>query len=176
QVPENLVRLAALLKTLHGLPPSGVKYDAGIAARNYRTLLRYDVADSALAGLCVQIAESSSQIAKRVCCHNDLVAENIVDNGALKLIDFEYARDNDPYFDLASIINWHNLSSEQAELLLLAYCEVDVDESRERLNEQRRIFDAVQWLWLSLQQQRNPDQWQAEQLAEVADRLSGNAA
>lgn len=173
EVPDNLIRLAGLLKVLHSLPLSGVEYDAGIAARNYRSLLRPNAAESSLAALCVQIAESTAKTGRRACCHNDLVAENIVDDGTLKLIDFEYARDNDPYFDLASVINWHNLDAEQAELLLRAYGGVDVDNNRRRLDTQRRTFDAVQWLWLSLQQQRKPNEWQAQQLSRVAGRLSG---
>ncbi|KPH56853.1 phosphotransferase [Pseudoalteromonas porphyrae] len=38
-------------------------------------------------------------------CHNDLVKENIIENPyGMFLIDFEYAKTNDVYFDLAAIV------------------------------------------------------------------------
>lgn len=46
----------------------------------------------------------------RVLCHNDLVNGNVVFlNNECFLIDFEYASDNHPYFDLMSFITENNI-------------------------------------------------------------------
>ena len=55
-------------------------------------------------------------------CHNDLVKENIVVNTLdVYLIDFEYAKTNDVYFDLASIAVSFNLSEQNERELLAGY-------------------------------------------------------
>jgi thiamine kinase-like enzyme len=39
-----------------------------------------------------------------VPCHNDLLAANMIDDGQrLWFIDFEYAGNNDPYFELGNL-------------------------------------------------------------------------
>lgn len=59
---------------------------------------------------------------KRCFCHNDLVAENcfIASRQAL-YIDWEYAQINNPWFDIAALIYYFNLSQGQVELLLKHY-------------------------------------------------------
>ncbi|WP_075593965.1 phosphotransferase family protein [Pseudoalteromonas sp. PAB 2.2] len=55
-------------------------------------------------------------------CHNDLVKENIiVNNSGMFLIDFEYAKSNDVYFDLAALVVSFQLNTEQQQALLEQY-------------------------------------------------------
>lgn len=55
-------------------------------------------------------------------CHNDIVRGNLLFGySKTYLIDWEYAANNNPYFDLASFISENNLSSEQEDLFLSTY-------------------------------------------------------
>lgn len=169
---NNLVRLAELLRTMHSVPVCGVRFAAAEAARRYVAELQEAVQLTDFALLCLRIVEDTPASGQWVCCHNDVVAENVVDDRRLLLIDFEYACDNDPLFDLASVIGWHNLDSERAQTLLAAYCGSSAAEWRERLSLQLRLFDAVQWLWLAVRELRRPAAAHSEQLQRVAERLA----
>ena len=57
----------------------------------------------------------------KVVCHNDLVAENILDDGTLRFIDLEYAVTADPILDLASLVAMNNFDRDQASYLLYNY-------------------------------------------------------
>jgi thiamine kinase-like enzyme len=57
-----------------------------------------------------------------VACHNDLVPANIVDDGTrLWLVDYEYAGNNDPCFELGNIWNEAELTIEHLTHLVDAY-------------------------------------------------------
>jgi thiamine kinase-like enzyme len=51
-------------------------------------------------------------------CHNDLVQENcFINQGQVSFIDWEFAQRHNPWFDLAAIVMYTDLSLEQATLL-----------------------------------------------------------
>ena len=54
-------------------------------------------------------------------CHNDLLAENLLANGDIKLVDFDYAVEAPPIVDLASLVVMNNLSGDEADAVLDAY-------------------------------------------------------
>ncbi len=81
------------------------------------------------------------------CCHNDLVAENIVSANGVKFLDFEYASDNDPLFDLAVIVEHHSLSDSAERKLLDAYFGTEASDRHRELAAQRRVYAALSWLW-----------------------------
>lgn len=57
-----------------------------------------------------------------VLCHNDVVRGNLLFKGRkLYLIDFEYASDNNPLFDLASFISENMIEDEEMRKLFLKY-------------------------------------------------------
>lgn len=59
---------------------------------------------------------------ERCFCHNDLVAENcFIKDGSVLFIDWEFAQWHNPWFDLASIVYYLNLDTEQCRLFLNAY-------------------------------------------------------
>ena len=172
QQGNNLERLAALLQTMHGLPLSGIGFAAAHAASRYLEVLQGANVLTDFALRCQRIVADTPRTGCRACCHNDVVAGNIVDDGRLMLIDFEYACDNDPLFDLASLIGWHNLEPGKAQRLLTAYCGSAAAEWQERLSLQLRLFDALQWLWLSARQTLRPEAAHRQQLQRVAERLA----
>src|SRR5690606_33399586 len=119
--PRNLDLLAALLREVHTLPAAGVTLDAEAAAERYAAAAYGKSGLSPFASRCLRIVRETPAAGPLACCHNDIVAENVVGSSTLKLLDWEYAGDNDPFFDLASPIAYHDLGSKQAERLLASY-------------------------------------------------------
>ena len=168
---ENIEALAELLRFVHALPSCCSRIDLAGIAEQYEEKLKTYHGLHAFASNCVRIISESPAHDSVTCCHNDIVAANIVDSGALKLIDWEYARDNDPMFDLASVIGFHNLDKGRQQILLSAYAGGADSELKERLTEQIRVFDAIQWLWLALRQLVAPHRDQARRLEELQQRI-----
>ena len=144
-VDANLLRLARALRKLHALPLTGRVFDAKAAANLYRAEL--DGTDASVAREHVELIESMRRPKNICCCHNDLVAANILATPELRFLDWEYACDNDPFFDLATVVEHHELSNRQAELLLDAYFEGDGMRWRRQLAEQQRLYKSLLWLW-----------------------------
>ncbi len=64
----------------------------------------------------------AAQAGATVPCHNDLLAENLIDDGnQIWLIDYEYSGNNDPCFELGNIWSESNLSLDQLEDLVGHY-------------------------------------------------------
>src|SRR5690348_16487301 len=58
-----------------------------------------------------------------VPCNNDLLAENFIDvGGEMRLIDYEYSGNNEASFELGNVWSESNLSFDQLEELVAAYC------------------------------------------------------
>ncbi len=146
---ENLQRIAAALKRLHALPLTGRCFDASLAAKIYQ---------ERASGLNADTIETCTGIISRMgrphhlcCCHNDLVAENIVAAPELMFLDWEYACDNDPFFDMATIVEHHELDDAQVTELLEAYFGSAQWRWRKNLEEQRKLYLALLCLWMSAQ-------------------------
>jgi len=168
---ENIEALAKLLQLVHALPLCCSRVDLTGSAEKYEAYLKKYHGLHAFASTCVRIVSESPIHESVACCHNDIVAANIIDSGALKLIDWEYARDNDPLFDLASAIGFHNLDEGRQQMLLSAYAGGTNSELKERLAKQVRVFDAIQWLWLATRHLVSPHREQARRLEELEMRI-----
>ena len=168
---ENIEALGALLRRVHALPPCGNSIDLTAIAEKYAQHLQSRPALYAFASTCVKIISESPRLDSVTCCHNDIVAENVIEAGGLNLIDWEYACDNDPMFDLASAIGFHNFDDRRQQMLLGAYAGGADKELQERLAEQIRVFDAIQWLWLATRHIHSPNKEQARRLEELQQRI-----
>ncbi len=168
----TLERIAALLQRVHALPVLGTGFDIVVAAESYLAALPESGDTRRIGEQCVRIVEALQSGAEIRCCHNDVIAPNIVDSDSLVLIDWEYAGDNDAYFDLASLIAYHRLESRYADTLLSAYAGDAAAVDNDRLEAQLRLYDALHWLWLSLREAVSPSAEQREQLERLGRRLS----
>jgi thiamine kinase-like enzyme len=144
-VDDNLGRVATALREIHALPLTGKTFDAAAAARLYAGSLGASLSGAAERHLAV--VESSPGPMNLCCCHNDLVAENIISTPGIRFLDWEYACDNDPLFDLAVVVAHHGLSERQAGVLLDAYFDGHGSRWREPLAVQVSLYDALCWLW-----------------------------
>jgi len=158
-------QLASALRRLHALPRSGRSFDAHGAAKQY--LLSVDSPDEQLVSVCLDVIRKTRLPNYLCCCHNDLVAENIIETPSIKFLDWEFACDNDPMFDLATIVEHHELGDAAAQKLLDAYFDGAGDPWRSRLAEQQRLYLALHCLWLA----SRPD-GSAKELRQLAERLA----
>lgn len=142
---ERLSELGAAVKQIHGLPRTGRDFQGSAAARLYWTGI--PEAQRAEAARCLAIVESMPGPEARCLCHNDLVAGNILLTPGVRILDWEYACDNDPYFDLATLVAHHRLGRERSRLLLRAYHGSGGGADDDRLNAYCRYYDALLWLW-----------------------------
>ena len=167
----NLEKLAALLRKVHALPRSGIPVNLLDDAQIYLEYLDRRHGPAEFARTCREIIRSVPRSDTVVVCHNDIVASNVIERDGLILIDWEYASDNDPFFDLASIIGYHDFGESQIDVLLSAYTGRADPQDRRWLDEQIRVYDAVQWLWLATRQLIHPGRWQAQRLSELQNRI-----
>ncbi|MGI9203603.1 MAG: phosphotransferase [Woeseiaceae bacterium] len=168
---RNIETIAGILRRVHKLPACGTALDLASAATQYERHLQKREGLHAFALRCVEIVDNLSVESAKVCCHNDIVAANFVGDELPKLIDWEYAGDNDPFFDLASLIGYHGLQPEMAGILLSAYTGRQSSEDRESLDIQVRIYDAIQWLWLAVRQLDKPSKERFAMLEEIQQRI-----
>ena len=138
----NLPRIAEACRRLHAGPRFVGDFDMFEVQRRYlrivldhgfrlpaRYLDRQPAFESMRRALAIR-AEPT------VPCHNDLLCENFIDDGTrLWLVDFEYAGNNDPCFELGNLWSESELPVEQlAELVRLYYGRADAGKvARARL-------------------------------------------
>ncbi|MEM9209532.1 MAG: choline/ethanolamine kinase family protein [Pseudomonadota bacterium] len=166
-----LETIAERLHTLHGLPALGTGFDIAAVARGYLAALPNGSRMRNVAEQLVRLIESLRSDAATSFCHNDIVAANLIAAGSdtreLMLIDWEYAGDNDAFFDLASLVAYHELDAGPADTLLSAYTGGASATDRERLDTQIRTYNALHWLWLATRETVTADPGQREVLARL---------
>lgn len=161
----NIDRIAMLLRRLHGVPvPAGIRHvDLPSVVDGYlQTLDAHGVVcEAGMPELRVRaraVAASLQQQPEIRLCHNDVHALNIVDDGVLQLIDWEYAGLGERCFDLASICVYQKYDKAQRERLLRAYEAVGPaihsGQSWRRLELCCWLFDYVRDLWTAVREIR----------------------
>jgi thiamine kinase len=155
-VENNLRDLAALLRRLHSQALSGRHFDAIDAAEGYVAKIR--ISESATARHCIGIVKKLHAPMNLCCCHNDLVAGNFIATPGLRLLDWEYACDNDPLFDLAIVVAQHQLTEAHARFFLDSYFDGDGERWYEKLTQQMALYNALVWLWYASRPNPEPDQ------------------
>ena len=85
-------------------------------------------------------------------CHNDLVPENVMDDGyRVLLIDFDYSGNNDPCFDLGSISVEAGYDEPQVRELARAYYGSVSEEIIARIHLHSILGDVGWSLWSAIQ-------------------------
>lgn len=167
----KLEALAGLLRRVHALPLSGLAFEPVATATDYIARLERRPALHVFALHCLSVIRDIPMSESILCCHNDAVAGNVIGTTTLKLIDWEYACDNDPLFDLAAIIGFHDLEERRQQVLLSAYAGGSRPALKERLADQVRLYDAIQWLWLANRHNVSYDSGPAMRLESLQQRI-----
>lgn len=153
----NIERVAQLLQRLHALDaPFGV-HEIALARVVADYLRDLDAHGAGIAGGPAVMRRRAQEVAAALeagsaprLCHTDIHALNIVDDGELRLIDWEYAGLGEPLFDLASLCVFHRYSAEQRRLLLQSYCGPLEGNAWHRLELACWLFDYIRDLWLAV--------------------------
>ena len=144
---DSLSALALSLKALHGLPPVGRAFNFTAWAEHYRAILES-------AGIFDAELESDWRLLKDLSLpgplafsHNDLVPTNLVTSGeSIRFIDFEYACDNTPLFDLATVIVEARLDRAARDLLTATYFDGSADRDAD-VDAAIAAYEALVRLW-----------------------------
>jgi thiamine kinase-like enzyme len=124
--PGNIDRLAAQLRSLHAqeleLEPFAGVAAAADYARAAAERLALSPEQRRWRDDLLRLSHGlEARLTPAVPCHNDLVASNVLDDGALWLVDFEYAALSAPILDLAGVAGLNELDAGACARLVTAY-------------------------------------------------------
>jgi thiamine kinase-like enzyme len=152
--PDNIARIARLLRRLHQLRPPLRAFDPEDFAARYVGDLggasALSVDERRFADLLRALARDyRSRYPDIVLCHNDLVASNILDDGGrLWLIDFEYAATAAPVLDLAGLAAMNDFGRYERLVLTDAYYDSSpVPFSPDELDKVVRLVRLLAYFW-----------------------------
>lgn len=181
---DTISQIADLLKTIHQLDGGDRVMDVRGKSAKYWQAINADGKRAEKLRAIEQkvqafILWAENENRSPCLCHNDLLAENIIvaDDNRLVAIDWEYAAMGDPYFDLAVVVEGHELTPFFERQLLSDYlgCEPSAAEMR-RLQYCRIEYAYLELLWYAVQSSSSPilmaDQLFEERLINLDQRLS----
>jgi len=183
--PEAPTRIAATLRQLHAGPRFRDDFDMFRLSERYLALV-----DARSIRIPAGYREHLDRIPRieaalvavpipSVPCHNDLLAENYLDDGdRLWIVDFEYSGNGDPTFELANTAQ--ELGFDEARLVELctAYFGVATPALLARTHLQMIMSDVGWTLWAAIQARISAIEfdfaaWAEERWARAAAMLDG---
>jgi len=154
---ENIRRIAAALHRIHEMPEIPGAFSPFRTVENYaRTAQEHGVPfPTSFARLLehmheIEIAFLTSPVALHVC-HNDLLDENFMDDGGIRILDWEYAGMGDIFFDLGNFCANQSFGEDHEELLLRSYFGNVRPNQRARLKLMRIMSDFREAMWGQMQ-------------------------
>ena len=157
----TLQRITKRLRELHSVPFELPEFKAAVAARSYvDSLGEVDLTGEqrAWCAECLELAGTYEQQhgGALTLCHNDLVASNILDDGELWFIDFEYAVRADPLLDLAGLAAMNRFSTDRCGLLVDSYFgDEDPPFGPQTFAKTIRLLRLISYLWALANSERN---------------------
>lgn len=152
--PENLHKVAAMLREIHALPPIPGKFIVFRVVEDYTQVARrYQVAfpdnfDWLLERMYEAEEAFKVDALPLMPCHNDLLNENFLQvDGRIYLLDWEYAGMGDIFFDLANLSVNHHFSDEEDRLLLRSYFGEATEKNWARLKTMKILSDFREAMW-----------------------------
>jgi len=155
---DRIVRTAHLMKRLHQINQTiGYLFDPIERYLKYRSHTQDSLISDEEAKLVLD--RMSHHTPRLTLCHNDWVPGNIGFTSTKDyLIDYEYAGDNDPFFDVMSFITENTLSAqEEAEFLDAYFDEPLTQDERDRLTLYRDVHNLLWCTWAKMMHESRLD-------------------
>jgi thiamine kinase-like enzyme len=185
RAPGMPTRIAGVVRQLHAGPRFRDDFDMFRVAERYLALV-----DERAIAIPAGYREHLGQIPRieaalavhppaTVPCHNDLLAENYLDDGArLWLVDWEYSGNNDPAFELGNTAQELGYDDAQVEELCAAYFGEASPARLARMRLQMIMSDVGWTLWAAIQARISTIDydftgWADERWARAAAALDG---
>lgn len=156
--PAMPTRVGGALRRLHAGPRFRDDFDMFRLAERYLRLV--DARDipipSGYRDAMHRVADIEAALAVHpfatVPCHNDLLAENFLDDGErLWIVDYEYSGNNDPTFELGNTCQEQGWETERIVELCVAYFGEATDALLSRMRLQMIMSDVGWTLWAAIQ-------------------------
>jgi thiamine kinase-like enzyme len=156
--PNSPVRIAAALRRLHAGPRFRLDFDMFRLIEFYLGVVadREVRIPAGFRGELPGVARIERALAARplpsVPCHNDLLAENYLDDGdRLWIVDYEYSGNNDPTFELGNTCQELGFDDARAAELCAAYFGAADPAVLARMHLQMIVSDVGWTLWAAIQ-------------------------
>ena len=156
--PENLKRILKMLSRLHELPATNAVFSPfrrveqyAVVAQSFGVPLPQDYDQLKKKMMAIKREQDQDPTPWYKFCHNDLFCVNVLDDGEIHFIDWEFAGMGDIYFDLATLTYAYDssdtLSPELQKYLVKTYFgEVDSHKlSRLRGMNYMLMFFTAMW-------------------------------
>ena len=160
---ENIQRIVQRVKQLHALslvkavfsPFHRVEKYAH-QAQSMQVSLPHDLAKFLTRMSVIEQEQAKDVFSWRRFCHNDLFYVNVLDDGEIRFIDWEFAGVGDIYYDLATLTyaydSFDTLSLDLQEYMLACYFGEVSDKHRTRLAGMQYMLLFFTAMWGLLQQ------------------------
>jgi thiamine kinase-like enzyme len=155
RTPEVIRRVAAAMRKVHESDAIPGRFDAYAVVDEYREEAQkhgvWIPAEFAHAHHVAERIRRARGPQPQVPCHNDLLNANFLDDGEIRIVDWEYAGMGDRFFDLANLSVNHDFGIEEDRLLLAAYFGVQRPADLAALRLMRLMSDFREAMWGVLQ-------------------------
>jgi thiamine kinase-like enzyme len=151
----TLPRVAEVLRKLHSARAIPGRFDSFAVVDIYR-----DEAEANGVHIPEEFARAR-EVADRISaargaqplvpCHNDLLNANFLDDGAIRIVDWEYAGMGDRFFDLANFSVNHDFEVEDDRRLVAAYFGTERESDLASVRLMRFMSDFREAMWGVLQ-------------------------
>jgi len=156
QSSKKIEQLVKNIKLLHNANPFLRNFNMLSQISYYQNILKKDFLPKELNRYVNNIKSLKNKLYlpnhKLVSCHNDLLAENIINkNNQIFIIDFDYSGNNDPCFELGNLSVEMKYDDEQINNLVKSYYGRIDEDIISRVNLQGIVSDIGWSLWSYVQ-------------------------
>jgi len=155
--PETIRRVMGVVRKIHDMPDIPGTFNVFRVIADYSEIAcRYQVEfpqDFNWMIERMQAAEMALQTQPQIPrpCHNDLLNANFLINDQIYVLDWEYARMGDIFFDLANFSDHHKLNDEEDRWLLQCYFEQVTPTQWAHLKIMKIMSDLREATWALVQ-------------------------
>ena len=156
QSPKAIEQLVKNIKLLHNANPFLRNFNMLSQISYYQNILKKDYLPKKLFKYVNNIKTLKQKLYlpndKLVPCHNDLLAENIINkDNQIFIVDFDYSGNNDPCFELGNLSVEMKYDDEQINKLVKSYYGEINENIISRVNLQGVVSDIGWSLWSYVQ-------------------------